>query len=59
MNDNNNYFSVDELCSISPNLKQEIYKDIKKPSYIPNEELFQKAKLYVYENLVKKYKIIL
>ena len=57
-NHETNYFKVDELCNISPHLKQEIYKDIQKPDYIPNEQLFQKAKLFVYENLVKKYKIL-
>ena len=55
---NNEYLTVQELCNISPKLKDEIYKDIKRPNYIPNEDLFQKAKKYVYENLIKKYKII-
>ena len=54
----NDYFSVEDLCNISPHLKKEIFNDIKKPNYIPNEELFQKAKFFVYENLVKKYRII-
>ena len=54
----NDYFSVEDLCNISPHLKKEIFKDIKKPNYIPNEELFQKAKFFVYENLVKKYRIL-
>ena len=55
---NNDYLTVEDLCNIYPNFKKEIYKDIKKPNYIPNEELFQKAKYFVYENLVKKYKIL-
>ena len=55
---NNEYLTVQELCNISPKLKDEIYKEIKRPNYIPNEDLFQKAKKYVYENLIKKYKII-
>ena len=57
-NDNNiEYLTVQELINVSPQLKDEIYKDIKRPNYIPNEELFQKAKKYVYDNLIKKYKI--
>ena len=52
------YFTVEELCNASPHLRNEIYKDIKRPNYIPNEEIFQKAKKYVYDNLVKKYKIM-
>ena len=58
-NDNNDdYLTVQDLCNASPHLFDEIYKDIKRPPYIPNEEYFQKAKKYVYDNLVKKYKII-
>ena len=58
-NDNNDdYLTVQDLCNVSPHLFDEIYKDIKRPPYIPNEEYFQKAKKYVYDNLVKKYKII-
>ena len=52
-----NYFSVEDLCKVSPHLKNEIFKDIQRPSYIPNEQIFQESKKYVYENLVKKYKI--
>ena len=58
LNINLDYFTVEEFCNASPRLKDEIYKDIKRPNYIPNEELFQKAKKYVYDNLVKKYKIM-
>ena len=57
-NQNFDFFTVEELINASPRLKDEIYKDIKKPIYIPNEEIFQKAKKYVYDNLVKKYKIM-
>ena len=53
-----NYFSVEDLCKVSPHLKNEIFKDIQRPSYIPNEQIFQESKKYVYENLVKKYKIL-
>ena len=55
---NNDFFTVDDLIKASPNLNKEIFKDIKRPNYIPNEELFQKSKKYVYDNLVKKYKIM-
>ena len=55
---NNVFFTVEDLYIASPHLKKEIFKDIKRPSYIPNEELFQKSKKYVYDNLVKKYKIM-
>ena len=58
LNINLDFFTVEEFCNASPRLKDEIYKDIKRPNYIPNEELFQKAKKYVYDNLVKKYKIM-
>jgi hypothetical protein len=53
-----NYFSVEDLCKVSPHLKNEIFKDIQRPSYIPNEQIFQESKKYVYDNLVKKYKIL-
>ena len=52
------YFSVEDLCKVSPHLKNEIFKDIQRPSYIPNEQIFQESKKYVYENLVKNYKIL-
>ena len=55
---NVDYITVDDFCNISPHLKEEIYKDIKRPNYIPNEEIFQKAKKYVYDNLVPKYKLM-
>ena len=55
---NDDYLTVDDLCQASPHLKEEIFKDIKRPNYIPNEEIFQKAKKFVYENLIKKYKIM-
>ena len=55
---NNNYFTVEDLCNASPTLKPEIYKDIQRPNYIPNEEYFQKAKKYVYDNIVKQYRIM-
>ena len=55
---NVDYITVEEFCNISPHLKEEIYKDIKRPNYIPNEEIFQKAKKYVYDNLVQKYKLM-
>ena len=57
-NEENIFISIEEFYKDSPNLKNEIFKDFKKPIYIPNEQIFQKAKKYVYENLVKKYKIL-
>ena len=56
--EDNNYFSVEELCNMFPHFKNDIFKDYKRPNYIPNEEIFQQAKKYVYENLVNKYKIL-
>ena len=54
----NEYFSFQYLCNIYPNLQKEIFQEIKKPSYMPNEQIFQEAKKFVYENLVKKYQIL-
>ena len=54
----NEYFPIEYLCNIYPNLKKEIFKDFKKPSYMPNEQVFQEAKKFVYENLVNKYQIL-
>ena len=56
--EDNNYLSVEELCNMFPHFKNDIFKDYKRPNYIPNEEIFQEAKKYVYENLVNKYKIL-
>ena len=36
INNENDYLTVQELCNYSPHLKEEIYKDIKRPNYIPN-----------------------
>ena len=55
---NEDYFTVEEFCKTSPHLRKEIFKDIQRPNYIPNEEIFQKAKSYVYDKLIKQYKII-
>ena len=57
-NMHSDFFTVEELCKASPRLRDEIYKDINKPDFFPSEEIFQKAKKYVYDNLVKKYKIM-
>ena len=54
----NNYISVEDLLKTCPHLREDIFKDFKRPNYIPNEEIFQEAKKYVYNNLVNRYKIL-
>ena len=57
-NEEDSYFSMENIFTIFPNIKNEIFKDFKRPIYMPNENFFQEAKKFVYENLVKKYKIL-
>ena len=52
------YMSIDEVFTFYPNIKKEVYKDYPRPIYIPNEEFFQRAKQFVYNNLVPKYQLL-
>ena len=60
-NENENeksYLTMDNLLNLFPNLRPEIFKDFKRPIYMPNEQIFQEAKKYVYQNLVNQYLIL-
>ena len=51
------YFTIEKFCEIYPHLRDEIFKKFTKPTYIPNEKLFEEARNFIYENIVKEYKI--